>query len=289
MMNAILVLRIHLYELEKVNELCNDFADRYIETLKIKLNSDNIFKMDDEDDENEQEAGGENGEKDEDDNNDDENELIDVEENGDANKSAVHKTKKNKKSAKKAKNSKKKFNEMNMQLKKMLNNQINGGGGDRKSKGSSGGDAPAEKLFKISPDTSLAKIKLDMLNCSGDERPTLNSTFDNYARSSTMDDEEDEETLNVVDETNDEMDNDDLSDDMDPESQDDDEDELSTKSPVSTYAGKSSTSSGSNQNLKYLEDAQNKAKRGILPKIATNVMKKWLFQHLVVSVFFLTQ
>ena len=42
-----------MYEIEKVNELCQDFADRYIETLKIKLNSDNIFKGEDEDDLNE--------------------------------------------------------------------------------------------------------------------------------------------------------------------------------------------------------------------------------------------
>ena len=56
MANAILVLRIHLYEIEKVNELCADFAEKYKETLRIKLNSDNLFKIDDEDeDENEQE------------------------------------------------------------------------------------------------------------------------------------------------------------------------------------------------------------------------------------------
>lgn len=47
-LKAILVLRIHLFEMEKVNELCKDFSDRYIETLKIKLNSDNMFKSDEE-------------------------------------------------------------------------------------------------------------------------------------------------------------------------------------------------------------------------------------------------
>ena len=50
-LKAILVLRIHLFEMEKVNELCKDFSDRYIETLKIKLNSDNMFKLDDDSDE----------------------------------------------------------------------------------------------------------------------------------------------------------------------------------------------------------------------------------------------
>jgi hypothetical protein len=44
MLKAIQVLRIHLSELEKVNELCKDFCARYISCLKVKLNSDNIFK-----------------------------------------------------------------------------------------------------------------------------------------------------------------------------------------------------------------------------------------------------
>ena len=43
-LKSIQVLRIHLLELEKVNELCKDFCQRYISCLKIKLNSDNIFK-----------------------------------------------------------------------------------------------------------------------------------------------------------------------------------------------------------------------------------------------------
>ena len=50
-LKAILVLRIHLFEMEKVNELCKDFSERYIETLKIKLNSDNMFKLEDDSDE----------------------------------------------------------------------------------------------------------------------------------------------------------------------------------------------------------------------------------------------
>ena len=43
-MKSIQVLRIHLLELEKVNDLCKDFCQRYISCLKVKLNSDNIFK-----------------------------------------------------------------------------------------------------------------------------------------------------------------------------------------------------------------------------------------------------
>lgn len=50
-LKAILVLRIHLFEMEKVNELCRDFSERYIETLKITLNSDNMFKSDEDSDE----------------------------------------------------------------------------------------------------------------------------------------------------------------------------------------------------------------------------------------------
>ena len=43
-LKAIQVLRIHLLELEKVNELCKDFCTRYITCLKGKLNSENIMK-----------------------------------------------------------------------------------------------------------------------------------------------------------------------------------------------------------------------------------------------------
>jgi len=48
--DAMQVLRIHLLELEKVNDLCRDFCQRYIACLKVKLNTNNIF-TDDEDDE----------------------------------------------------------------------------------------------------------------------------------------------------------------------------------------------------------------------------------------------
>lgn len=40
-----------------------------------------------------------------------------------------------------------------------------------------------------------------------------------------------------------------------------------------------------NQDLSFFsqEDSSSKAKRGILPKHATNVMRSWLFQHIGVS------
>jgi hypothetical protein len=52
--DAMQVLRIHLLELDKVNDLCRDFCQRYIACLKVKLNANNIFTDDeDEDDEDE--------------------------------------------------------------------------------------------------------------------------------------------------------------------------------------------------------------------------------------------
>ncbi|XP_053561676.1 homeobox protein PKNOX1 isoform X2 [Bombina bombina] len=43
MVKAIQVLRIHLLELEKVNELCKDFCSRYISCLKTKMNSETLL------------------------------------------------------------------------------------------------------------------------------------------------------------------------------------------------------------------------------------------------------
>lgn len=45
MVKAIQVLRIHLLELEKVNELCKDFCSRYITCLKGKLQSENLLRI----------------------------------------------------------------------------------------------------------------------------------------------------------------------------------------------------------------------------------------------------
>lgn len=46
MIEAIQVLRIHLLELEKVQELCKDFCTRYITCLKSKMQSENLLKPD---------------------------------------------------------------------------------------------------------------------------------------------------------------------------------------------------------------------------------------------------
>ncbi|XP_015791517.1 homeobox protein PKNOX2-like [Tetranychus urticae] len=44
MIKAIQVLRIHLLELEKVQELCKDFCYRYITCLRTKMNSENLLR-----------------------------------------------------------------------------------------------------------------------------------------------------------------------------------------------------------------------------------------------------
>lgn len=44
MIKAIQVLRIHLLELEKVNDLCKDFCQRYTSCLKGKLQSENLLR-----------------------------------------------------------------------------------------------------------------------------------------------------------------------------------------------------------------------------------------------------
>jgi hypothetical protein len=59
--DAMQVLRIHLLELDKVNDLCRDFCQRYIACLKVKLNANNIFTDDEEDDEDEEEEDGTGG------------------------------------------------------------------------------------------------------------------------------------------------------------------------------------------------------------------------------------
>jgi len=46
MIKAIQVLRIHLLELDKVQELCKDFCNRYITCLKSKMQSENLLRSD---------------------------------------------------------------------------------------------------------------------------------------------------------------------------------------------------------------------------------------------------
>ena len=46
MIKASQVLRIHRLELEKVQELCNDFCNRYITCLRGKMQSENLLRSD---------------------------------------------------------------------------------------------------------------------------------------------------------------------------------------------------------------------------------------------------
>ena len=46
MLKALQVLRIHLLELEKAQELCRDFCCRYIACLRSKLHSENLLRTD---------------------------------------------------------------------------------------------------------------------------------------------------------------------------------------------------------------------------------------------------
>lgn len=46
MIKALQVLRIHLLELEKVQELCRDFCNRYIACLRGKMQSENLLRSD---------------------------------------------------------------------------------------------------------------------------------------------------------------------------------------------------------------------------------------------------
>ena len=46
MIKAIQILRIHLLELEKVNELCKDFCSRYIACLRTKLQNEQLLHVD---------------------------------------------------------------------------------------------------------------------------------------------------------------------------------------------------------------------------------------------------
>lgn len=276
MLNAILVLRIHLLEMEKVNELCTDFADRYIETLRLKLNSDNIFKNDDElnDDLNEDNTNS--------------NET-----KNDTDSISIKKEKNKLDDSSEPKSSKKK----NKKLK--LNTNLT--------------STPIKKEslapYEISSDTSLSKIKFNMLNINNS---ITNNTSDsaNHSLISNESDLEDNyernnESYEEIGEQNDmdemdnyydvdaNVDNDENNEDEEIEDDEDNDDDNSlTRSPRSTLAGKSSSSSSSiinktnssNSNMdENFSKRSSKNKRGILPKNATNVMKKWLFQHIVVS------
>lgn len=224
-MNMILVLKINLIEIEKVHELCTDFVEQYVETLKVKLNSDNIFNIDEEDDQPNQP---------------DELDL-------------------NTKSKKQKKNFSKKLGKVSTEFCTASTPIKN------------------ESLpFEISSNVSLSKIKFNMFSNDKNDNSNQSETSNNLSIDSQ------EDANNLCDNNNHYLNDSTNEDDLD-----DFEENLSIKSHVSTYAEKSSSSSSSCINKSYSsnndDSINSKNKRGILPKNATNVMKKWLFQHIVVS------
>lgn len=60
-------------------------------------------------------------------------------------------------------------------------------------------------------------------------------------------------------------------------------DECVIKSPANGFNSSMSANAGPNNEDDYFFKRSAKTKRGILPKNATNVMKKWLFQHIIVN------
>lgn len=255
MVNAILVLRIHLLEIEKVNELCRDFVERYIETIKIKLNSDNIFKIDEDEDENEDDVGDET-QKDE---NDD-----DVSDGG-----AASKAKRRRKGvlAEKKKHNKK------LKLTSLLGKTATSA---KKSV------SDMDSRYQILPETSMASISMKMLRINTARStppppPLSHDSSDAEAGNMIAENLND----NIFDDEDDDNDEEEITIDDDDGNVDEDDDDADVKSP-SCFAksGSSTDLSGAKEGS---DAAANKLKRGILPKSATNVMKKWLFQHLVVT------
>ena len=153
----------------------------------------------------------------------------------------------------------------------------------------------------ISPETSLAKISFNMLNlnsnndCSyqsvgsndmeddmndGSESGNKSSRDNNYCFDN---DEFNNDEANIT-EDNDYNEEENIYDDDDDLNEADDDDSI--KSPKSLNTSKINKSLKINNNTNSSDDSyfkrNIKTKRGILPKNATTVMKKWLFQHIVV-------
>ena len=57
MVRALQVLRIHLLELEKVQELCKDFCSKYVVCIKEKMQSENVLRPDNDGYDSDEEIG----------------------------------------------------------------------------------------------------------------------------------------------------------------------------------------------------------------------------------------
>ncbi len=303
LLKSILVLRIHMYEIEKVNELCQDFADRYIETLKIKLNSDNIFKGEDEDDLNEMNSNNQSDEKNFD------------EDNSELNSSHKSSSKSscNFNNGDNLENNENKKQARSFKAKtKLKNTKLKSTSTPVKNKTPSPvSHTPGSFESIISPETSLAKISFNMLNLnsnndcsyqslgSNDLEDEMNDGSDSCNKSSRDNNdcfENDEFNNNNnnnnnndeanITEDNEDNDEENIYDDEDDLNEPDDDDSI--KSPKSLNTSRINKSLKINNNTNSSDDSyfkrNLKTKRGILPKNATTVMKKWLFQHIVVII-----
>ncbi len=292
LLKAILVLRIHLFEIEKVNELCRDFSEKYIETLKITLNSDNMFKSDDESDEMNEST------------NEDVRSFNNINTHDDD-------------------LSEHPMSAMNDKFNKSLFYIDEGGNHElfssRNKKRSSSSRLlnidKSQKKFKselrdlkasyeISPDTCLSKISFNMINlnnsnsnvnndgsyesvCSEDDMNENNlddSTSSNKKSNNEFEYDNTYESAYPNVDLNDEEDNS-YDADQDEAEVDPDEDnyELALETPKLSKRFNSSAMAAQLNDDDYIFKRNSKTKRGILPKNATNVMKKWLFQHIIVS------
>ena len=316
MKNAILVLRMHLVELEKVHELCTGFAEQYIETLRLKLNSDNILRIDD----------GETGADFE--GNDDD--LLTVDPLTDVNNNEVKfggnqqiLTDDDESAPTGSSRLSKETRKLNVAKRQ---HQLN----TPSSLSSSSTSSrlllvPVKREHSVGEDTIMKKHATNAngytvaglgydnsshSNASPDstESDTIVHTkkvteaSTSKQRPATKQDNEDSDA-NVYDEVDgnygslyDDCDEDDNNDenDEDGHDEDDEDDGGGDEDDMSSSNGKTApytrrghiTGGHGHVNMpsgKQDMDFLRKSKRGILPKNATNVMKRWLFQHIVVS------
>lgn len=271
-LKAILVLRIHMFEMEKVNELCRDFSERYVETLKIKLNSDNMFKLDDDSDEMNESTNDDRDDSMREDTISEKFYKSLFSQGNGTNDSVLTNSFASRHGKKQRQTGKVKPYNLKHKLK-----SVQSASSDSKS-------------FEISPDTCLAKISFNMLNITNSNNnssvPSVCSEdeLNDRGKGNCEYDVEDYNTENLTEEgLNYEANSyDGDQDDIEVDLEDDTE---SLKSPTSYNNHMSSshnsltTSCTTNDNYFFKRNA--KTKRGILPKNATNIMKKWLFQHII--------
>jgi len=230
-------LRIHLAELERVNELCTNFTERYIDTLKVKLNSDNFFKND----------------------SDSIQDLISTDQEN------IFKLKSESFQEQDEAEAEQKIDQRNMY------SEMNEGFEKK------------EYLSKLSTLLEQVGVNEPENESFSDDGDLLNQEMDTD-QTERDSDESDRECNISLDKIDSEMS---IVSNMSPKSSKKQRNSLlkkckKSKSDASFMMRKFNLNSGCNG------PNGSKSKRGVLPKNATNVMKQWLFKHIVVSFFFFT-